>query len=299
MSLFLLPLLVSLGLVGLVNVFDDDETTRADEEENLPPEPTPPSEPPAEPEPTAKPTRIIGDDEPNTVIDLESTQDLYINTQGGDDRVDLDGPSNDTIFAGDGNDEVSPGDGDDQVFLGQGDDYFGDVGGRNDPDYGGDDLVRGGGGADSLYSISGADTLYGGTGGDLLSALDILPQFDGVEARPDQLFGGKGADQLFFDDGDTVSGGDGIDSFSLSVESPNATAVTITDYNPKNEMLELRFAGENPILGPGFGSDPDFNDLLFEQSADDTHISLNGQLLAIVQDTDVDDVQFSNIQVVR
>lgn len=290
MSFLLLPLLAALGIAGLTSFFESDDSAPAVEDDD------PDTRP--DPDPETDIIRVVGDDEDNVFYDAGGDESFNIQARGGNDRIDLNGTGDDVIFAGDGADDVDSGDGDDKVYLGKGDDYFGDIGGRNDPDYGGDDLVRGGGGSDALYSISGSDTLFGDTGRDLVSSLDILPQFDGVEARPDMAYGGAGNDIMIFDDGDTVSGGTGVDSFDLHVASKNATAVTITDYDPEQETLEIRFAGPNPLTSVNdFEDQPTFDDLTFSQDGDDTLIALNGQVLAIMKNTDVDDVQFSNIQV--
>ena len=125
-------------------------------------EPTPPDAPDETTDENAqrRPSLLISDDGPNVFTDLDSTTDTTIQGRGGDDVVDLTGPSNDIIFGGDGDDNVNPGDGDDEVFLGRGDDFFGDIDGRNDPDYGGDDLVLGQGGNDTLMSLGAQDTLF-------------------------------------------------------------------------------------------------------------------------------------------
>ena len=146
---------------------------------------------------------------------------------------------------------MNPGDGDDEVFLGRGDDFFGDVGGRNDPDYGGDYLVRSQGGNDTLTSLGGQDTLFDDTGNDVINTNDFLPQFDGVEARPDMGFGGLGEDLMLFDESDTVSGGEGVDAFQLQVASTKSTAVTITDFDPTTGAIEINISD---------GSDPFFHE---------------------------------------
>lgn len=266
-------------------------------------EPTPPDAPDEASNENAqpRPSLLIGDDGPNVFTDLDSTTDTTIQGRGGDDMVDLTGPSNDIILGGDGDDNVSPGDGDDEVFLGRGDDFFGDIGGRNDPDYGGDDLVRGQAGNDTLISVGGQDTLFGDTGNDVINTNDFLPQFDGVQARPDMGFGGLGDDQMLFDDGDTVSGGEGVDEFQLQVASTKATAVTITDFDPATEALQINISdGSNPLFTNqnSFTEASEFADLSFVQNGTDTQIVLNGaQVLAILQNVDTASLSAANIQV--
>jgi Ca2+-binding RTX toxin-like protein len=267
-------------------------------------EPTPPDAPDETTDESGqpRPSLLIGDDGLNVFTDLESTTDITIQGRGGDDVVDLTGPSNDIIFGGDGNDNVSPGDGDDQGFLGRGDDFFGDIGERNDPNYGGDDLVRGQGGNDTLTSLGGQDTLFDDTGNDVINTNDFLPQFDGVQARPDIGFGGLGDDQMLFDDGDTVSGGEGVDAFQLQVASTKSTAVTITDFDPATEALQINIsAGSNPLFTNenSFTEASEFADLSFVQDGADTQILLNEtQVLAILQNVDAAALSAANIQVI-
>ena len=267
-------------------------------------EPTPPDAPDETTDESGqpRPSLLIGDDGPNVFTDVDSTTDITIQGRGGDDVVDLTGPSNDIIFGGDGNDNVSPGDGDDEVFLGRGDDFFGDIGGRNDPDYGGDDLVRGQGGNDTLTSLGGQDTLFGDTGNAVINTNDFLPQFDGVQARPDMGFGGLGDDQMLFDDGGTVSGGEGVDAFQLQVASTESTAVTITDFDPATEALQINISdGSNPLFTNenSFTGASEFADLSFVQDGADTQILLNGtQVLAILQNVDATALSAANIQVI-
>ena len=266
-------------------------------------EPTPPDAPDETTDESGqpRPSLLIGDG-PNVFTDVESTTDITIQGHGGDDVVDLTGPSNDIIFGGDGNDNVSPGDGDDQGFLGRGDDFFGDIGERNDPNYGGDDLVRGKGGNDTLTSLGGQDTLFDDTGNDVINTNDFLPQFDGVQARPDIGFGGLGDDQMLFDDGDTVSGGEGVDAFQLQVASTKSTAVTITDFDPATEALQINISdGSNPLFTNenSFTEASEFADLSFVQDGADTQILLNEtQVLAILQNVDAAALSAANTQVV-
>ncbi|WP_391481936.1 calcium-binding protein [Nereida sp. NH-UV-3] len=266
-------------------------------------EPTPPDAPDETTDESGqpRPSLLIGDDGPNVFTDVDITTNVTIQGRGGDDVVDLTGPSNDIIFGGDGNDNVSPGDGDDEVFLGRGDDFFGDIGGRNDPDYGGDDLVRGQGGNDTLTSLGGQDTLFGDTGNDVINTNDFLPQFDGVQVRPDMGFGGLGDDQMLFDDGDTVSGGEGVDAFQLQVASTKSTAATITDFDPATEALQINISdGSNPLFTNenSFTEASEFADLSFVQDGADTQILLNEtQVLAILQNVDAAALSAANIQV--
>lgn len=175
-------------------------------------------------------------------------------TLSGGDGVDL--------LVGGGGDDVLSGDGDDDDLLGGA----------------GDDDLQGGDGNDGLIDVSGRDTLSGGEGDDLLGALDVAGRFDpsflisdevttgllGLVAdfygddvsagqitrlgeainsadgdtSADVLDGGGGNDDLVGDLGDTLTGGEGNDFFSV-VNDGALDACTITDYDPATEGLEI------------------------------------------------------------
>ena len=99
----------------------------------------------------------------------------------------------DTMWGGTGNDILSGGDGDDTLYGGAGNDYL--FGGA------GNDHLHGGAGNDHLYGGAGNDHLDGGAGNDFL---------DGGTGT-NTLLGGEGNDILVHHDGDTISGGSGID----------------------------------------------------------------------------------------
>ena len=99
----------------------------------------------------------------------------------------------DTIWGGSGNDILTGGDGDDTLYGGAGNDY-----------------LFGGAGNDTLYSGDGNDHLYGGSGNDHLdggAGHDFLDGGTGTNT----LIGGDGNDILVHHNGDTISGGKGID----------------------------------------------------------------------------------------
>lgn len=179
---------------------------------------------------------------------------------GGDDDYIRTGTGNDHIFAGSGDDSVSSGDGDDRVFLSDGDDGWIDLAGRNDPEYGGDDFVRGGAGHDELISLGGADTLHGDVGHDTLRSEELLPQFNGGGAHADHIYGGHGNDHIFSDDGDTVVGGEGEDTITANFapgivsgmpeNSPEDWApIEVVDFNPLEDTLEVRLPSDETDAG--------------------------------------------------
>ena len=110
----------------------------------------------------------------------------------------------------------------------------------------------------------------------MINSNDFLPQFDGVQAQPDMGFGGLGDDQMLFDDGDTVSGGEGVDAFQLQVASTKATTVTITDFDPATEALQINISdGSNPLFTNenSFTEASEFADLSFVQNVDNASLS--------------------------
>ena len=180
---------------------------------------------------------------------------------------------NDTITGDAGNDVVLGGGGDDRLDGASGNDLI--IGGA------GNDSLTGGGGDDTLIGSSGSDMLRGGAGDDLLIGLEydrisgdlatiaeglrgelsrtfggqvrhsILNrvQFDvtsgsGDERGPDRLEGGAGNDVLMGDDGDSLTGGDGIDAFLIAY-TPDEAVSSINDFDHRSETLTLVL--DNPI----------------------------------------------------
>ncbi|MDP3860256.1 MAG: permease, partial [Phaeovulum sp.] len=143
----------------------------------------------------------------------------------------------------------------------------------------GNDVVRGSSGHDFLVDFEGANTLNGGFGDDELWALD----HEGANAA-DLLQGWAGDDDLLGDDGDTMEGGDGVDSF-YSVWQPGDAAVTITDFDPATESLFINTSDlpASPLLqlvdlGDGSGCE----------------VQLNGETLAVLQGVSAAEVQYGN-----
>jgi len=204
----------------------------------------------------------------------------------------------DTLSGDAGDDLVDGGLGDDLVLGGRGDDVLvGAAGDDSLQGNGGDDLLVGGAGNDVLLGSSGADVLYGGDGNDVLdgvaptdtftlqSALNIDPGEFGAALRaqvgsgvtdadarrfvddvisedgtlgPDVLFGGAGNDLLTGNNGDTLSGDDGNDSFGLNWVPGNAP-VSITDYDTTLQADTLApewirvFVDDTTIVDPVLG----------------------------------------------
>ena len=117
-------------------------------------------------------------------------------------------------------------------------------------------------------------TLHGGQGDDTLAA------HDGGSGDPsvvDVLYGGDGDDELTLGAGDTGDGGDGADRFVM--DTGLESAARIADWNGDDEIV-VNYVGsaDNP---------PEVEVL---QAGADAHLFVNGELLAVLQDTDADEV---------
>ncbi|WP_270729596.1 calcium-binding protein [Shimia sp. Alg240-R146] len=232
---------------------------------------------------------ITGDDSDNQLTG--SGLDDTIDGLGGDDR--LVGLSGDDIMSGDegadtllggfGVDVLSGDAGNDLVKGGLGNDFlFGNEG---------DDTLVGSGGDDVLSAGNGSDQLEGGAGADILLSVEA----DGAQGAADQLFGGADNDRLIGDDGDTMTGGDGVDRFEVVV-GVGAEPVVITD-------LSL-FHGEGAELPSDLVSFLDregqllTREQLIEAGArlevadtpDDTNVIMGDQVVATIQGYTVEDL---------
>jgi Ca2+-binding RTX toxin-like protein len=221
---------------------------------------------------TGKDTLIggLGDD----VLD-GGFQDDTLNGGDGYDTL-LGNGGDDTIYAGDGDDQAEGGYGDDRVFLGDGNDTYGTagLGDGNDGTAGlntleaaleeaetfadlsnaagalyrqeGDDFIRGGAGNDIIKDTLGSNTVHGDEGADRIITLDI-----GDTGTADTVYGGYGADSILVDDGDTVSGGANADDIViLRFESEDDDVVTVTDFAPEEDSLELIWTGGALVADP-------------------------------------------------
>ncbi|WP_270732098.1 calcium-binding protein [Shimia sp. Alg240-R146] len=157
---------------------------------------------------------------------------------GGDANDTINGGGgNDWILSGGGNDSVSGGADDDRIALGGGSDIYGGDG----VDESGNDTVRGGSGNDWLFDVTGADTLLGGLNEDTL----IGAQSGVLDDEADLLGGGYGDDVILGDNGDTINGGEGVDTFGIGFEfGQGFDAVTITDFESTTEALTLAVTGD-------------------------------------------------------
>jgi Effector protein/RTX calcium-binding nonapeptide repeat (4 copies) len=203
-------------------------------------------------------------------FDRDEAQNIVINTNGGNDVVEVDAgvQANTTVRGGAGNDTITTGAGADRVYGGAGDDTI-NTGTGNDGIYGGDgddrvqagagdDFVDGGAGNDyadgstgndKLLGRSGADTLYGGEGDDRVDGGDGQDYLDGYLGN-DTILGGQGNDVVSGGQGDdTLTGNEGNDVIyaGRGVDRVNDEFGTNTVYHQADDKLSVNQATrDNP-----------------------------------------------------
>ncbi|MBD2195155.1 MULTISPECIES: DUF4114 domain-containing protein [Calothrix] len=153
--------------------------------------------------------------------------------------------------SGEGNNILEGNEGDDEIFAKT------------------NDTAKGGSGKDTIQSIEGMNILYGGDDDDL-----IFPYLK------DQVFAEAGNDTIYAGLGDsTLTGGLGNDIFWIAnneyLQAPNI----IADFDPTADSLKVELEGVTRIA-----------DLTLQQQGSDTLISKNSKALAIVKNTNVDDI---------
>ncbi|MHB1014108.1 MAG: putative Ig domain-containing protein [Desulfurivibrionaceae bacterium] len=195
---------------------------------------------------------LYGDDE-NDILVGGAGDDLLVGAGGEDLFIGRDGndifyggadsdiligeKGNDTLYGDAGNDYLSGNEGNNYLYGGEGDDSLSVMGGiqvnrdgttwyygffNDDPYYsgpkvGGNNVLVGGSGNDTLEGWNGADTLDGGSGNDILWGLSGADMLDGGTGN-DVLYGGSGGDVYVF------GRGDGQDAIYNLV--PNSTDVS-------------------------------------------------------------------------
>lgn len=162
--------------------------------------------------------------DPDTTIEGTRGADL-IDGSSEDEEINA-GNGADTVNAGSGDDLVNGGDGADRLFGDNGLDTL--VGGA------GSDFMNGRAGDDYLIGEAGEDTMRGGIGDDVLfgyhdaSSLEMFARND--EADPDRIYGNEGDDIIIAGTGDTVTGGEGNDWFTVGSWVDPTDPVHIEDY---------------------------------------------------------------------
>lgn len=209
---------------------------------------------------------LLGDDDND--VSAGGGADTVI-AGAGDDSVSG-GAGQDLLFGGDGEDSLIGGDYHDILFGEEGEDLLhGDAG--KDALFGGDgdDTLVGGDWHDALVGGDGADSLSGGNGNDELIGVNLSRDLTVDEIRhlrdqddpqpiedlkvsaradgADTLDGGADDDVLMLGKGDTGSGGEGNDSFDLYLDQDGAEIITVEDYDPAEDMVQV-ILDRDPIL---------------------------------------------------
>ena len=236
---------------------------------------------------------------------LGTTEDDLLDA--ADSRNDFNGNEN-LVFAGAGNDLVDAsqaligqnrlygGTGNDELFAGQNDYLFGgesddildaSVGRGNNHLYGQE-------GNDELFAGVG-DRLFAGSGDDILDATtgngdNRLYGQDGNDTfflgNSDRLMGDDGDDAFFVTDGgdNLITGGAGADAFWIATGEFITTTNTITDFELDEDVIGVAGIGATSI-----------DDLEFNQVGNDAIISFSGFDLATLLNTQVSDLQSSDV----
>lgn len=247
----LLILLSMLGLGGVVSLTNDDSS---DEQE------TDSDNIEAQEAPSLGANAIeLVDSEDNAINVNHSTRSSDTEYHIDADRWVYDietGRGNDTVVA----DATTPG----RIFLGDGDDQAWGGEGR--------DVLRGEAGDDDLYGRGGHDTLIDREG-------------------ENYLHGGDGNDFLASNSGSTMIGGDGDDTFVLTLSTDAQAPLQILDFSPDEDQIQsinLHVSdGETFDLAAVAREDGDGTDLMFD-----------GRVLAEIFGASEDDLAEVDVRVV-
>lgn len=203
------------------------------------------------------------------------------------------GKGDDDLYGEDGNDVVTGDLGDDYISLGLGkdtahgsdinklfnDDTFYDALAGLDGDalaestVAGNDHILAGDGQDEVIDLHGANVINGNAGEDYLVSVDAA----GTEQAADIVNGGKDNDEIVADDGDIVSGDDGIDLVSIFVDEIDDEAVTLTDWE---DGEEIHITMTSDLFGEDDSADPIIEAIDGENALS---ITVNGQQVMIVE----------------
>ncbi|MGC1495521.1 MAG: hypothetical protein WA790_06915 [Sulfitobacter sp.] len=242
LGLFILPALLGIGLIWNLTDDDDDEA------------------------PVPEPEVVDVPDDADLFQGTAQSETINARDAGGEilagggndiingsDEVDIINGErgNDVIFANGGDDVVAGGQGDDRIFLGDGDDES-----SSDEDdiahLAGNDFIRGGAGNDFIMDALGSNTVFGDLGSDSISVVDGLSSVGIIDPNADFgsadfASGGFGNDEVFGDDGDTLTGGQGEDVFGVVSDLTRAQEnVEITDFNTSDDTLAVVVVDGDP-----------------------------------------------------
>ncbi len=136
---------------------------------------------------------------------------------------------------------------------------------------GDNDFLFGNSNTNNLIAGDGNDHLFGFSGNDILNGGAGIDHLLGQQGD-DSLIGGAGSDFLRGGNGnDTLNGGADEDIFVLEV---GRGTDTIVDFNNDEDLIRLT-------------GDLEFAELSITASGSDAQISFNGELLAILENTDI------------
>lgn len=220
-------------------------------------------------------------------------------TGGDDPEVLRGGDGDDVIDGGGGSDLILGYGGNDQLIGGPGNDWiFGNQG---------NDLIEGGAGNDVISGGAGIDTVSGGDGNDFVESAGILDEsallssvrtatsfgdirfayrFDNPADAGDMVDLGDGNDTVVAGGADTVTGGAGRDAFALGDWASGQPPVTITDFDPDEDVITYAHAAST--------SAPVFKTLVNPLSGE-ARLSANGEVFAIIRNAGTD---FQPVQII-
>ena len=194
----------------------------------------------------------LGDND--SFIVRNATTNQFINAQGGDDTIILQGITNDTVFGGSGDDWIDGG--------------------------AGNDTLRGGSGTDNILGGAGADIISGGSGDDFLAGDN-----DAVASSlhgSDTINGGSGNDTIYGGGAaDILTGGTGSDTFLYRVgfgstnESAVGAADRITDFQAGDHIDVSSINGSADFTFSAGGPSTQANTFWIENHDDGQHVFFN------------------------
>jgi Ca2+-binding RTX toxin-like protein len=194
----------------------------------------------------------LGDDD--SFIFRNTTSNQFINAQGGDDTIILQGITSDTVYGGSGDDTIDGG--------------------------GGSDILRGGSGEDNILGGAGADSITGGSDNDFLAGdNDAVPT---SQHGVDTINGGSGDDTIYGGGAaDILTGGSNNDTFLYRVglgtenESRVGAADRITDFQAGDRIDVSSINGAADFTFSANGASTSANTFWVENRDDGQHVFFN------------------------